>query len=313
MRNALFWDFFLFGIPILFLYAIIKIIEEEVNDMVRIITDSTNDLDPKTIAEKDIMVLPLYVNFSDSSYQDGVNITTPELYQLVEQKNELPKTAAISIQTFLETFQRIVEEGDEIVFTGISKQMSRTYENAVLAAQEINPDKIWIVDSMNLSTGIGLLVLKACKYRDAGMTAKEIANQLNEDNKRVLSQFAIERMDYLYKGGRCSGMAKLFGTLLKIKPIIAVRDGKMHVARKPHGRMRVALDVMIEQLRGDLERLDRDVVVITHSLAFEYCEYMEKKIKEFLPDVPVLCTVAGCVISSHCGQGTIGVLYMVKE
>jgi len=166
---------------------------------------------------------------------------------------------------------------------------------------------------MNLSTGIGLLVLKACKYRDQGFSAKEIAEALEKDNKRVLSQFAIERMDYLYKGGRCSGMAKLFGTLLKIKPIIAVRDGKMHVAKKPHGKMRVALDSMIEQLKNDLPRLDRDVVVITHSLAFEYCDYIKTNISKFLGDIPILCTVAGCVISSHCGQGTIGILYMVNK
>lgn len=281
--------------------------------MIHIITDSTNDLDSDTIAKHNIEILPLYVNFSDASFKDGIDITTPELYKLVEEKKELPKTAAIPQQTFVEVFQNYVAAGDEVVFTGISKQMSRTYENAVLAAKEVDEEKIFIVDSMNLSTGIGLLVLKACKYRDQGKTAKEIAALLEKDNKRVLSQFTIERMDYLYKGGRCSGMAKIFGTLLKIKPIIAVRDGKMHVAKKPHGKMKVALDVMIEQLKSDLPRLDRDVVLITHSLAFEYCDYIKGEISKFLGDTPILCTVAGCVISSHCGQGTIGILYMVEE
>lgn len=281
--------------------------------MIRIITDSTNDLDLKTIEEHKIEVLPLYVNFSDASYRDGIDITTVELYKLVEEKNELPKTAAIPQQVFIDAFTKYVEAGDEVIFTGISKQMSRTYENALLAAKEVDENKIFVIDSMNLSTGIGLLVLKACKYRDEGKTAKEIAELLDKDNKRVLSQFAIERMDYLYKGGRCSGMAKLFGTLLKIKPIIAVRDGKMHVAKKPHGKMKVALDVMIEQLRNDLPRLDKDVVLITHSLAFEYCDYIKGEISKFLGDIPILCTVAGCVISSHCGQGTIGILYMVNE
>ncbi len=281
--------------------------------MIRIITDSTNDLDAKTIQEHNIMVLPLYVNFSDASFKDGEDITTPELYELVRKKNELPKTAAIPMQTFVEVFSKLVAEGDEILFTGISKQMSRTYENAVLAAKEVAEDKIFIVDSMNLSTGIGLLVLKACKYRDQGLSAKNIADKLNQDNKRVLSQFAIETMDYLHKGGRCSSVAKLFGTLLKIKPIIAVRDGKMHVAKKPHGKMKVALDYMIEQLREDMPRLDKDVVIVTHSMAFEYNEYIRTEIQKFLGDIPVLSTVAGCVISSHCGQGTIGILYMIRE
>lgn len=280
---------------------------------IKIITDSTNDLDKQTLAEKGIVVLPMYVNFSDASYLDGVDITTSELYKYVEEKNELPKTSAVSIQVFLEEFTKYVEDGYEIVFTGISKQMSRTYENAVLAAKEVAEDKIHVVDSMNLSTGIGLLLLKACKYRDLGLSAKEIAKNLESDREQVLSQFAIETMDYLHKGGRCSGMTKLVGTLLKIKPIIAVREGKMHVARKPHGKMKVALDVMIQQLKDDLPRLDKDVVVITHSLAFEYCDYIKSQIEAFLGDIPIITTVAGCIISSHCGPGTIGILYMVNK
>lgn len=280
---------------------------------IKIITDSTNDLDAETIQKKDILVLPLYVQFSDESFQDGVDITTPELYQKVEDKNELPKTAAVPMEVFHETFSKYVNDGYDVIFMGISKQMSRTYENAVLAAREISNEHIFVVDSMNLSTGIGLLVLKACKYRDQGLSALEISEQLKIDAEHVLSQFAIERMDYLYKGGRCSGMAKLFGTLLKIKPIIAVRDGKMHVAKKPHGKMKVALDLMIEQLKNDLPRLDKDVVIITHSLAYEYCDYIQHQLKQILEDVPILCTVAGCVISSHCGQGTIGILYMIKD
>lgn len=281
--------------------------------MIHIITDSTNDLDLDTIKKNNIEVLPLFVNFSDSSYRDGVDITTEELYKMVDEKNELPKTAAIPMQTFIDVFSKYVSLGDEVIFTGISKQMSRTYENAYLAAEEVGNGKVFVVDSMNLSTGIGLLVLKACKYRDLNMSAAEIAAKLEKDRNLVLSQFSIERMDYLYKGGRCSGMAKIFGTLLKIKPMIAVRDGKMHVAKKPHGKMKVALDIMIEQLREDLPRLDTDRVIITHSLAYEYCDYIKNEISKFLGDIPILTTVAGCVISSHCGPGTIGILYMVKE
>ena len=280
---------------------------------VKIITDSTNDLDKKTLEENDIVVLPMYVNFSDESFLDGINITTPELYKYVAEKNELPKTSAVSIQVFIDEFTKYVEEGYEIVFTGISRQMSRTFENAVLAAREVAEDKIFVVDSMNLSTGIGLLLLKACKYRDAGLPAKEIAEKMEQDRNRVLSQFAIEKMDFLHKGGRCSGMVKLVGTVLKIKPIIAVREGKMHVAKKPHGKMKVALDMMIEQLKEDLPRLDKDVVIITHSLAFEYCEYIQNQLETILDNVPIMTTVAGCIISSHCGQGTIGILYMVNE
>ena len=183
----------------------------------------------------------------------------------------------------------------------------------MLAKEELESDKIYIVDSMNLSTGIGLLVLKACKYRDNNMSAKEIADRLNIDNKLVLSQFAIERMDFLHKGGRCSSIAKLFGTLLKIKPIIAVRDGKMHVMKKPIGKMKIALDIMIKQIVDDKDRLDTDHIIVTHSLAYDYCDYIVSKLKVEFPNVDIITSVAGCVISSHCGKGTIGILYMVKE
>lgn len=281
--------------------------------MVKIITDSTNDLSKEMLENLGVEVIPLYVNFSDASYLDGVEITTEELYKIVDEKNELPKTSAIPIPTFIEYFKKHVDNGDDVIYFGISKQMSRTYENAVMASQEVNEEKVFVVDSMNLSTGIGLLILKACKYRDQGDSAKEIAIKLNKDNKLVLSQFAVETMDYLHKGGRCSSITKLLGTLLKIKPIIAVRDGKMHVQAKPIGKMKRALDVMIKQIIDDKARLDTDHILITHSLAFEYCDYIYEQLKKEFPDVDIICTVAGCVISSHCGKGTIGILYMVKE
>lgn len=281
--------------------------------MIKIITDSTNDLSKDMLEKLDVDVIPLNVSFSSGSYLDGVEITTEELYKKVNELDEIPKTAAIPIMTFVDYFSKYINQGYDIIYFGISRQMSRTYENALLAKEELESDKIYIVDSMNLSTGIGLLVLKACKYRDNNMSAKEIADRLNIDNKLVLSQFAIERMDFLHKGGRCSSIAKLFGTLLKIKPIIAVRDGKMHVMKKPIGKMKIALDIMIKQIVDDKDRLDTDHIIVTHSLAYDYCDYIVSKLKVEFPNVDIITSVAGCVISSHCGKGTIGILYMVKE
>lgn len=281
--------------------------------MIKIITDSTNDLSKDMLDKLDVDVIPLNVSFSSGSYLDGVEITTEELYKKVSELDEIPKTAAIPIMTFVDYFSKYINQGYDVIYFGISRQMSRTYENALLAKEELESDKIYIVDSMNLSTGIGLLVLKACKYRDNNMSAKEIADRLNIDNKLVLSQFAIERMDFLHKGGRCSSIAKLFGTLLKIKPIIAVRDGKMHVMKKPIGKMKIALDIMIKQIVDDKDRLDTDHIIVTHSLAYEYCDYIVSKLKVEFPNVDIITSVAGCVISSHCGKGTIGILYMVKE
>ena len=281
--------------------------------MVKLITDSTNDLSREILDELDIEVMPLYVNFSDVSYKDGVDITTEGLYQKVKETGMLPKTAAVTVGDFIEVFKKYTDLGYEVVFTGISSQMSSTDQNARLAREEVNKDKIFIVDSKNLSTGIGLLLLKASKDIKAGLSGAEVARRMEHNTSLVLSQFVIEKMDYLYKGGRCSGVAKFVGTLLKIKPYIVVRDGKMSVGKKPIGKMQVALNALLKQIEEDKDRVDLDHILITHSLAFEYRDYLYERLAKMFPNVDIISTVAGCVISSHCGQGTIGILYMVKD
>lgn len=282
--------------------------------MVKIIVDSTQDLTKEILEKNGVEVVPLTVNFSDGeSYLDGVTIQTAELYEKVKEKKELPKTAAVTVGTLIDVFKKHIDNGDEIVYTGISAQMSRSYENALLAKEELETDKIYVVDSKNLSTGIGLLILKAIKDRDSGLSAKEIAKNMEKNRELVLSQFAIEQMDYLYKGGRCSSVAKIFGTILKIKPIILVRDGKMHVGAKPLGKITKALDIMINQIVADKDRLDTDHILVTHSIAPSSRDYIMEKLKPLFPNVDIIETVAGSVIASHCGPGTIGILYMVKE
>ena len=195
---------------------------------------------------------------------------------------------------------------------GISKEMSRTYDNACLARDEVSKERIRVVDSMNLSTGIGLLLLNAGEMINEGKSIDEIANYLEEANKKVRSQFVIPTMDYLYKGGRCSSLAKIFGTFLKIKPLIIVRDGKMAVGKKPRGNMKVALREMINYLASDLDKLEVKNIFITHSLAIDDVEFLREEILKLVPNINIFVTQAGCVISSHCGEGTIGILYMVK-
>lgn len=280
--------------------------------MIKIITDSTNDLSKELIEKLDIEVIPLYVNFGEDSYLDGVEITVDELYKKIDELGELPKTAAAPIYVFEEIFSKWVNEGYDVIYMGISKAMSRTYENACMAAKNVSEEHVFVVDSMNLSTGIGLLLLKACKYRDQGLTTFEVIKNLNRDNKLVLSQFAIEKMDHLHKGGRCSSVAAILGTVLSIKPIIAVREGKMHVQKKPVGPMKRALDAMLKQIIEDKDRLDTDHILLTHSKADKSNEYLLAKLKEEFPNIDIINTNAGCVISTHCGTGTIGILYMVK-
>ena len=204
--------------------------------------------------------------------------------------------------------------GYELVYTGISGAMSSTLNNARIAIENLDAqDKAYAIDSKNLSTGIGLLLFKACKDRDLGLNAREIAANMEKNTDYVLSQFAIEQMEYLHKGGRCSGVARFAATVLRIKPIIEVRGGKMDVQAKPIGKIKVALDRMLKQLISDKDRLDKDHIIVTHSMADESAKYLIAKIKEEFNDVDILETNAGCVISSHCGPGTIGILYMVNS
>ena len=284
---------------------------------VKIISDSSCDLSQELLKEFDIEIIPIYVIFGDKEYIDGVEIKTEEIYKKVEETNMLPKTSAITQFQFEEVFKKWVDLGYDVIFTGISGKMSRCYQTAILAQKEIDPDgnRIFVVDSMNLSTGIGLLLLKAAKDRDNGLDAKTIAENMEYNAKRAKVQFAIERMDYLHKGGRCSSTAKIFGTLLKIKPIIFVRDGAMSVGMKPLGKMKVALDKMYKMLEEDLKKdnVDPEFIFVTDSIAPESREYLLPKVKELCPNSRVLTTIAGGTVSSHCGPGTIGILYICKE
>lgn len=279
-----------------------------------ILTDSTCDLSDELLHEFGIHYIPLYVNFEDESYKDKKEIDTPTLYKMVEEKNMLPKTAAASPGDFMQIFTQLFEEYEEILYTGISGAMSSTLNNAYQAAVALEKeDKVFVIDSKNLSTGIGLILLKACSLRDKGFGGAEIEQELLKIIPNVKSQFAIETMDFLHKGGRCSALVHFFGKIFKIKPIIEVRDGKMGVGKKPRGKMHVALKGLLDYVKEDIDCIDSDAVFITHSEAPEYERYLRDELQALLPNQKIYSTKAGCVISSHCGKGTIGILYIRKE
>jgi DegV family protein with EDD domain len=164
-----------------------------------ILTDSTSDLTDEILKQKEIHVIPLHVNFGDKSYDDGVNITTAELYQKVEELGYLPKTSAASPGELIAFFNPWIEKDYDIVFLGIGGSLSATMQSAIVASSEFPDDRIYIVDSQNLSSGSGLLVLKAAKFRDQGLSAKEIASKLEEIVPKVRSQFAIATLEYLHR------------------------------------------------------------------------------------------------------------------
>ena len=281
---------------------------------VKIIVDSTCDLTPEYIKEHDIIILPLGVTFGEEQFRDGIDITTEELYARVAKDKKLPKTAAISIGAAMEIFEKYVNEGYDIFYTGISSKMSSSYNNAAVAAQEFEEGRVVVYDSANLSTGIGLQVLKAVKLRDECKSATEIKEYLEAKIKNnVRAQFLIEQMDYLHKGGRCSSLVHFLANSFRIKPIIRVKDGSMGVYKKPIGKLLNACNTLIDILKNDLSNIDPDCVMITSSSAPIAEKYIYEKVSELVDPSKIMVTHAGCVISSHCGPGTIGILYIVKE
>lgn len=278
-----------------------------------ITTDSTADLSKDLTEKLNVKVIPLYVRFADEIYKDGIDITTEELYKKVSETNIMPKTTAVSPGDFVNFFEPLLNEGYEIVHIGISSKLSGTYQSALIAKDLLETEDLYIVDSLNLSSGIGLLVLKAVDFVKKGLSAKQIKEELVKIVPNVRSQFVIKTLDYLHKGGRASGLAALVGTMLKIRPIIQVRDGGMDVYKKPMGRLKRGMDIMMEDLFSLKDNLDYDYVMVTHSINNEGAKYMINKINSELKFKQVIESSAGCVISSHCGEGTIGVLYIIKE
>lgn len=276
-----------------------------------IITDSTSDLTKEMYQKYEIEVLPLYVILQGKTYADGIDITMEELYTKVDKCGKLPKSSNVSPAKFTELFTQYLEKYESIVYFGIGSDLSATCQNAKLAASEFEEGKVYVGDSKNLSSGIGLLLLKAAKFRDEGYSAKEIYEKVEALVPYVRTQFAINTLKYLHMGGRCSGVSKFFGTALKLKPIIRVIDGKLVVGKKPIGYKK-ALIALLDYFESDLEKVDLDNVFVTHAVAKSDAEYLEEKLGKMIPSECIRETNASGVIATHCGPRTIGILYIVK-
>lgn len=280
---------------------------------VKIITDSTCDLPLDLLAKNDVEMVPLNVTIGGETYRDCLDITTPKLFELVAERKELPKTSAVAPDVLMKVFKKYVELGYDVVFMGIGSKLSSTYSSAMIVSQEFE-NRVFVLDSMNLSSAIGLQVLKMIDFRNAGLSAAEIAEKMKKITPKTQCSFAIKTMDYLYKGGRCSGIKYFFGKILKICPIIKMKDCVLNVHKTPRGRFENALDIMIKEFKEayDAGKVDLGTVTITHACSDEYCEYIVQKLSEFMDPKYLLPTYAGCVISSHCGPKCIGILYIEK-
>ncbi len=280
--------------------------------MVKIISDSTCDLSKELLERYDISILPLHILLGDKEYEDGVDISPEEIYKWAEANKTTPKTSAPSVDRAVELFRSYVEEGREIVAFSISSEMSSSGNVMELAARKLEAERlVTVIDSENLSTGIGLLVIRAAIMAGEGKTAEEIRKEIEALRPDVRASFVVDTLTYLYRGGRCSGLSALAGSALKIHPRIDVKDGVMGSGKKYRGDINKVILHYVKDMEEDLKNAAPDRVFITHSgCDRQTVDQVRAYLESLHVFAEILETRAGGVISSHCGPGTLGVLFI---
>ncbi len=278
---------------------------------IRITSDSTCDLGD-LVKERNIGIMSIQVILDTKAYRDGVDITPEDIFKFVEETKMLPKTSAPSMTDYEEFFNEQLQYGDEIIHFNISSKSSVSHNVAKQAAEGFG-GKVRVIDSQALSSGQGLLVMKAADMRDEGKSADEIEDAINALRGKVNTSFIPDRLDYLYKGGRCSKMEMYGANLLKIHPMIAMQDGALIVKKKYRGKMSVCIKGYIEYLRELYPAYDKTRCFVTHSSADkELVEAAKAQVKELFQFDEVIETVAGSVVTGHCGRNTLGVLFIAE-
>ena len=278
---------------------------------IRITSDSTCDLG-ELAQQYGIGILPLQVNLDADSYYDGIDITPQDIFNFVAEKKILPKTSAPSIGDYEEFFKKQLEGVDEVIHFNISAKSSGSHNMAKQAAESFN-GKVRVIDSMALSSGQGLLVIRAAELRDEGKTAEEIEEEIKVLRTKVNTSFVPDSLDYLHKGGRCSGMVNFAANILKIHPLIYMENGQLLPGKKYRGKMNMCIKQYIADLKERYPNYDKTRCFVTHSSADEDLVQLAKDlVKENFEFDEVLETVAGSIITSHCGRNTLGVLFIAK-
>lgn len=282
--------------------------------MVKIISDSTCDLSEDLLKQYDISILPLHILLGERECEDGREISPEEIYRWSDENKSTPKTSAPAMDRAIGLLKPYVEAGREVVCFSISESMSTSGNVMRLAAEELKAeDRVTVIDSANLSTGIGLLVIEAAIMAKEGKCAKEIAAEIEALKPRVRASFVVDTLTYLYRGGRCSGLAAMAGGALKLHPKIVVENGAMLPSKKYRGKLNKVILSYVKDIEEELKHARKDRVFITHSgcepeIIEDVCAYL-RGMDRFQE---ILVTRAGGVISSHCGPGTLGVLFIAE-
>jgi DegV family protein with EDD domain len=280
---------------------------------VMITADSTCDLPKQLIKKNNITIIPLSILLGENSYFDGVDIFPKDIYEYVDKTGDLPKTSAVTPAQYYSIFEKYTSEGKAVVHIGLSSAISSSYQNACIAASDF--EDVYCVDSKNLCTAMGLLVLKACDFKEKGFDAKKIYNRVNSLVPKVNATFVLNNLEFLHKGGRCSGVAKFSANVLGIKPSIAVdSEGKLDVAKKYRGKMDVVYKQYIDDCLSDVNKIDSSRIVIANSgdVSPEIISFAKGVIEGKDKFSQIICADAGCTISSHCGPKTLAIFYIKK-
>lgn len=278
---------------------------------VKIISDSTCDLSLEQIAEHQIGIVPLIVMKGNQEFLDGITITPADIFAHVAAGGSLCTTAARGVAVYQEEFAKYAGEYDGVIHVNIGSDFSSSYQNACIAAEDF--ENVRVIDSKNLSTGQGLVVLKACELAQTAKDMDELKQQLDDFVSRVEASFVLDRLEYMVKGGRCSGAAALGANLLSLKPCIEVKDGKMVVVKKYRGHIEKCMAAYVKDRLSDRDDLDQDRIFITHTdVSKESLEAVRSGVAQYGNFKNVYETVAGCTVSCHCGPGTMGILFVRK-
>lgn len=280
---------------------------------VKVLADSTCDLPKELIELYDVGIIPLYAVLGEESFKDGIEIQPQEVFDYSDRTKTTPKSSAPSVVDYCEAFKPFVEQGRDLIYIGISSEFSSSVQNAHIAAKEFGDAKIRIVDSQSLSSGIGLQVLKAAEMAKAGESLDCIVAAVESMIPRIRASFIIDTTTYLYRGGRCSALQAVGASAFQIKPQIVIEDGKMHPGAKYRGNIVKSAVKYAEAALQDIQAIDPQRIFITYSLSdSELVSKVDDVVRSKGCFGEIIHSNAGCVISSHCGPNTIGILYVVK-
>lgn len=282
---------------------------------IKVIVDSTVDMPVDELNKLDVDMLPLYVSIHGEEYLDLKEIKWDQLIAKVEQYNELPKTSAINVERFSETFEKYLKQGYDVIFLSLGSEFSSNYSNARLTSSLFEDKGVYVIDSRNLSSAIGLQLLKICKMRDEGLSAEEIVVKMHDIIENTQTETALETVEYLHKGGRCSGVTRFLTGILKLYPIVKIKEGLIKVHKIGKLKFKNALDKIVQDFKKDIDEdnVDTDNIIISTVGNKKAQHYLFEKISQFFNPKKILLFDAGCVVSTHCGPGTTGLFYIRKR